>query len=81
MPSNSRMIFFKFRMGIQKIAKINSGRVKKRFGVVVGLNILAVMSSPRTFVGDPSPPNLSSNVFIGETCGDMAWIPAYDPRE
>jgi hypothetical protein len=53
-------------MGIQKIAKINSGGVKKRFGVVVGLNILVGMSSPRTFVGDP------------ET---KAWIPAYDPRE
>jgi hypothetical protein len=53
-------------MGIQKIAKINSGSVKKRFGVVVGLNILVVMSSPRTFVGDPEI---------------KAWIPAYDPRE
>jgi hypothetical protein len=27
-------------MGIQKIAKINSGSVKKRFGVVVELNFL-----------------------------------------
>jgi hypothetical protein len=28
-------------MGIQKIARINSGSVKKRFGVVVGLNIFS----------------------------------------
>jgi len=28
-------------MGIQKIAKINSGSVKKRFGVVVELNIFS----------------------------------------
>jgi hypothetical protein len=59
-------------MGIQKIAKINSGGVKKRFGAVVGLNILVVMSSPKSVVGDPSPP---------ETCGDMAWIPANNLRE
>jgi hypothetical protein len=28
-------------MGIQKIAKINSGSVRKRFGAVVGLNIFS----------------------------------------
>ncbi len=40
-------------MGIQKIAKINSGSVKKKFGVVVRLNILVFLSSPRIVVGDP----------------------------
>jgi hypothetical protein len=33
-------------MGIQKIAKINSGSVKKRFGVAVGLNIFSLNVIP-----------------------------------
>jgi hypothetical protein len=53
-------------MGIQKIAKINSGSVKKRFGVVVELNVLAVLSSPKSVVGDPEV---------------TARIPANHPRE
>jgi hypothetical protein len=37
--------------------------------VVVGLNFLVVMSSPSTFVGDPSPP---------ETCGDRGMVPRWN---
>jgi hypothetical protein len=53
-------------MGLPKIAKINSGSVRKRFGVVVGLNILVLMSSPKSVVGDPEV---------------KAWIPVNNPRE
>jgi hypothetical protein len=47
-------------MGIQKIAKINSGSVRKRFGVAVGLNILVLMSSPKSVVGDPGRKSMDS---------------------
>jgi hypothetical protein len=54
-------------MGIQKIAKINSGSVRKRFGVAVGLNIFSL--------------NVIPEISSRGSRAKKAWIPANNPRE
>jgi hypothetical protein len=48
------------------VKKIRNEDVRKNLRVAVEFKFFVVMSSPKSVVGDPSPP---------QTCGDRLWIP------